>query len=119
MVEGKLPANLDALMPDFSKDKPMATRQASGKVLNALAAEVPSLIGGSADLAGSNGTTIAGEKIVSGGDFSGPQPGLRRARARHGRRWPTAWRCTAAFAPTWPRSSCSATTCARPSAWPR
>jgi transketolase len=71
MVERKLPANLDALMPDFTKEKPMATRQASGKILNALAAEVPSLIGGSADLAGSNGTTIAGSKVVSAGDFSG------------------------------------------------
>ncbi len=71
MVERKLPAELDALMPDFTKDKPMATRQASGKILNALAAAVPSLIGGSADLAGSNGTHLSGSKLVSGGDFSG------------------------------------------------
>ncbi|MEY4508946.1 MAG: hypothetical protein RLZZ450_1068 [Pseudomonadota bacterium] len=71
MVERKLPANLDALMPDFTKDKPMATRQASGKIINALAATVPSLIGGSADLAGSNSTSIAGSKVVSATDFSG------------------------------------------------
>jgi transketolase len=71
MVERTLPANLDALLPDFTKDKPMATRQASGKILNALAGAVPSLIGGSADLAGSNGTTITGSKTVSGSDFSG------------------------------------------------
>lgn len=71
MVEGQLPANLDALMPDFSKEKPAATRVASGKVINALAAEIPSLIGGSADLAGSNGTNIAGSKIVSSSDYSG------------------------------------------------
>ncbi len=71
MVARKLPADLDALMPDFTKDKPMATRQASGKILNALAAEVPSLIGGSADLAGSNGTNLSGSKVVSAGDFSG------------------------------------------------
>lgn len=71
MLERKLPANLDAIFPDFTKDKPMATRQASGKILNAIAAEVPSLIGGSADLAGSNGTTIAGSKLVSASDFSG------------------------------------------------
>jgi transketolase len=70
-VERKLPENLDALFPDFSKEKPMATRQASGKILNALAAEVPSLIGGSADLAGSNGTNITGTTLVSAGSFAG------------------------------------------------
>jgi transketolase len=71
MIDGKLPANLDALLPDFSGEKPMATRVASGKVINALAAAVPSLIGGSADLAGSNNTSIAGSKVVSGADASG------------------------------------------------
>ncbi|MDB4991140.1 MAG: transketolase, partial [Myxococcaceae bacterium] len=71
MVERKLPGNLDELFPDFTKEKPQATRQASGQILNALAAHIPSLIGGSADLAGSNGTTIKGEKVVSGADFSG------------------------------------------------
>jgi transketolase len=71
MVEGKLPQDLDALLPDLSAEKPMATRVASGKVLNALAKEVPSLIGGSADLAGSNNTSIAGAKTVSGADASG------------------------------------------------
>ncbi len=71
MIERKLPANLDALFPDFSKEKPMATRQASGKIINALAAEVPSLIGGSADLAGSNNTAISGSKTVAHGDFAG------------------------------------------------
>jgi transketolase len=71
MIERKLPADLDALFPDFTKEKPVATRQASGAILNALAKHVPSLIGGSADLAGSNGTTIKGEKVVSAEDFSG------------------------------------------------
>jgi transketolase len=71
MVDGKLPANLDALMPDFSKEKPSATRVASGKIINTLAAEIPSLIGGSADLAGSNNTNIAGSKVVSGADYGG------------------------------------------------
>jgi transketolase len=70
-VERKLPENLDALMPDFSREKPMATRQASGKVLNALAAAVPSLIGGSADLAGSNGTNITGNTLAAAGNFAG------------------------------------------------
>jgi transketolase len=71
MVERELPADLDALLPDFAQEKPMATRQASGKTLNALAAEVPALIGGSADLAGSNNTAIAGSKLVSAQDFGG------------------------------------------------
>ncbi|MET0340557.1 MAG: transketolase [Polyangiales bacterium] len=71
MIERKLPADLDAIFPDFTKDKPMATRQASGKIINALAASVPSLIGGSADLAGSNNTSIAGSKVVTASDFSG------------------------------------------------
>jgi transketolase len=66
-----LPADLDQLLPDLSAEKPMATRVASGKVINALAAAVPSLIGGSADLAGSNNTNIAGSKLVSGADASG------------------------------------------------
>jgi transketolase len=71
MVERKLPADLESLLPDFTADKPMATRQASGKVINAVAAAVPSLIGGSADLAGSNSTNISGSKLVQAGDFSG------------------------------------------------
>ena len=71
MVERKLPAELDALFPDFSKEKPLATRQASGQILNALAPHIPSLIGGSADLAGSNGTAIKGSPVVRAGDFSG------------------------------------------------
>jgi transketolase len=71
MVDGQLPADLDALLPDFSKEKPMATRQASGKVINALAAAVPSLIGGSADLAGSNGTSVSGAKPVDAGQYEG------------------------------------------------
>jgi transketolase len=70
-VDGQLPADLDALLPDFSKDKPMATRQASGKVINALASAMPSLIGGSADLAGSNGTSVSGAKAVDAGQFDG------------------------------------------------
>jgi transketolase len=49
----------------------MATRQASGKILNALAPRVPGLIGGSADLAGSNNTTLAGEANIEPGKFEG------------------------------------------------
>jgi transketolase len=51
----------DALLPVFEADaKGMATRAASGKVLNALAKEIPALMGGSADLAPSNKTWIDG-----------------------------------------------------------
>ncbi len=71
MLGRELPGALDSVFPDFRGDKPMATRQASGKVLNALAREVPSLIGGSADLAGSNATTLTGHGMVRGSDFSG------------------------------------------------
>lgn len=59
--EGRLP-ELDEVLPVFEADeKGIATRAASGKVLNALAPVMPELWGGSADLAGSNNTTMAGE----------------------------------------------------------
>src|SRR5699024_4985839 len=62
LVAGKLPADFEAVFPTFSpQDGKMATRAASGKVLNALADVMPELWGGSADLAGSNNTTMAGE----------------------------------------------------------
>ncbi|MDM8526301.1 transketolase [Desulfococcaceae bacterium HSG8] len=52
-------AGWDEVIPDFSgSEGPMATRAASGKVLNALAETIPYLIGGSADLAPSNKTLI-------------------------------------------------------------
>ena len=61
LVARKLPADLAAALPTFPADpKGVATRSASGTVLNALAAVLPELWGGSADLAGSNNTTMAG-----------------------------------------------------------
>ncbi|MDM8551909.1 transketolase [Desulfobacterales bacterium HSG2] len=58
-VNGTLKEGWDAALPDFSKiDGPLATRAASGKVLNALAENIPELMGGSADLAPSNKTII-------------------------------------------------------------
>jgi transketolase len=61
LVARKLPADLAAALPTFPADpKGIATRAASGKVLNALADLMPELWGGSADLAGSNNTTMAG-----------------------------------------------------------
>lgn len=61
MIDGKLPENLEQSLPVFEEGA-MATRAASGKVINAIAGLMPELWGGSADLAGSNNTTIDGVK---------------------------------------------------------
>ncbi len=71
MVERVLPSDLASLLPRLSGEKPMATRQASGRVINGLAEKVPSLIGGSADLAGSNNSAITGAASVARGKFVG------------------------------------------------
>jgi transketolase len=72
-LEGSLPDGWDADLPTFAPDdKPIATRVASGEALNAIAARVPWLIGGSADLAPSNNTTIKSE-----GSFSAADPAAR------------------------------------------
>ena len=73
MMAGKLPEDWDAEVPDFAElEKAEATRGSSGKVLQGLAARIPNLIGGSADLAGSNKTDIKG-----GGDLLPGNPGGR------------------------------------------
>ncbi|MFJ2399049.1 transketolase [Streptomyces sp. NPDC087843] len=54
----ELPAGWEEKLPAFETGKSVATRAASGKVLQALGAVIPELWGGSADLAGSNNTTI-------------------------------------------------------------
>ncbi len=60
-LRGELPDGWKSVLPEFPPDaKGMATRIASGKVINALAAKLPELIGGSADLAPSNKTWIDG-----------------------------------------------------------
>lgn len=61
-TRGELPADWDAGLIDLFKpgDKPIATREASGHVLNALAARLHALTGGSADLAPSTKTTLKG-----------------------------------------------------------
>ncbi|MGW4275402.1 transketolase [Streptomyces seoulensis] len=58
VARGELPAGWDEKIPVFETGKSVATRAASGKVLQALGEVVPELWGGSADLAGSNNTTI-------------------------------------------------------------
>ncbi|MET3114407.1 transketolase [Pedobacter sp. CG_S7] len=57
-LNGQLPEGWQAKLPTFEGDEEIATRQASGKVLNALAAYLPGLIGGSADLAPSTDTNL-------------------------------------------------------------
>jgi transketolase len=64
MMNGELPEGWETHLPNFKDAKPMATRVASGEVINALAPHLPMLIGGSADLGVSNNTDIKG-----GGDF--------------------------------------------------
>jgi len=72
-VAGELPAGWDADLPTFKpEDGPLATRVASGKVLNAIATHLPTLIGGSADLEPSCKTYLNGY-----GDFSADNPGGR------------------------------------------
>ncbi len=58
LESGKLPEGWTEKLPVFEPGSTMATRSASGKVINAIADELPELWGGSADLAGSNNTTI-------------------------------------------------------------
>jgi len=61
MKDRALPEGLEAALPTFPADaKGVATRAASGQVINAIAPVMPELWGGSADLAGSNNTTIKG-----------------------------------------------------------
>lgn len=60
VLTGDLPEGIEEALPVFPAGKEVSTRAASGKVINALAAVVPELWGGSADLAESNLTTIEG-----------------------------------------------------------
>ena len=60
LVKRELPANWESAIPVFEAGKDIATRAASGKVINAIAKVLPEYWGGSADLAESNNTTIEG-----------------------------------------------------------
>ena len=73
MQRRELPANWDANLPEFPADpKGIAGRDASGKVLNVLAQNIPWFLGGSADLGPSNKTTL---KFDGAGDFQADNPG--------------------------------------------
>ena len=75
MLRRELPEGWDRDLPDFPPDpKGLATRESSGQVLNAVARNVPWLIGGSADLAPSNKTRIA---VEGAGDLQRDTPGGR------------------------------------------
>ncbi len=72
VLTDELPAEWDADIPVFEPDaKGIASRSASGKVLNALAARIPELVGGSADLAPSNNTHLADGLSVSARNMGG------------------------------------------------
>jgi transketolase len=70
-MSGALPAGWDAELPAFDPAKPVATRNASGTVINAIAPHLPALAGGAADLASSTKTLINGESDVNKGAFEG------------------------------------------------
>ncbi len=71
ILDGTLPAGWGDALPDFPAPGSMATRAASGKVLDVIVPRLPAIMGGSADLAPSNNTRAAGQKHVERGDFSG------------------------------------------------
>lgn len=68
---GELPKGWDSTMPKFDNGKGVATRAASGKVMNALAKTLPNFLGGSADLAPSNKTILEGFGDAQPGDPAG------------------------------------------------
>lgn len=70
-LEGRLPDLWRDALPSFTVGEEMATRQASGKVLDAIAPQVTSLIGGSADLTPSNNTRFKGVEDLSPAKYSG------------------------------------------------
>lgn len=74
LLSKTLPQNWDTSLPVFEAGKDIATRAASGKVINAIAKVLPEFWGGSADLAESNNTTIEG-----GGSFLPETSGLAGA----------------------------------------
>lgn len=69
---GELPAGWDADLPVFGDEKDIATRNAGGNALNAIAKHVPTMIGGDADLAGSTKT------LIKGADNTGPNRAAER-----------------------------------------
>jgi transketolase len=71
MMSGELPKDWEEQLPSFEDAKPVATRVASGQVINALAPHLPMLIGGSADLGVSNNTDIKDSGSFEAGTYDG------------------------------------------------
>mgnify|MGYP001240444402 FL=1 len=69
-MKGELPDNWDSALPTYTDEK-LATRAASGEALQALSASIPSLFGGSADLASSNKTLIKEETDFQRDNYQG------------------------------------------------
>ena len=67
LMRGALPTGWDRDIPTFSAGKAVATRNASGDVLNAIAKHLPTFVGGDADLAGSTKTLIKGAEDTAHG----------------------------------------------------
>ncbi len=71
-ISRKLPESWDDILPVFETDaKGMATRKASGKVLDEITKHIPAMLGGSADLSGSNLTKAQSASILQPGAYSG------------------------------------------------
>jgi transketolase len=80
----KLPADWEKALPAFEPGSSVATRKASGEVLNALAPVLPELWGGSADLAESNNTTMKGAPSFIPEEYQTKEfPGNRYGRTLH------------------------------------
>jgi transketolase len=71
VVRGDLPDGWDSNLPVFTGAKPIATRAASGAVLDAISPQIPMLLGGSADLTPSNNTLPKGVRDLTREDFTG------------------------------------------------
>ena len=76
LIKGELPVTLDKILGDeklkFFQTKPkMATRQCSSSVINIVSDTLPELIGGSADLSGSNNTKTENSKVITSKNFTG------------------------------------------------
>ncbi|MCP4423057.1 MAG: transketolase [Chloroflexi bacterium] len=69
-MTGELPENWDATMPEFD-GKPLASRAASGKTLAAIIGNNPDMLGGSADLTGSNKTNFPGATDIQKDNYGG------------------------------------------------
>ncbi len=71
-IEREVPLHIEDLLPQFESDQGgMATRKASGTVLNSLADDIPNMIGGSADLTGSNKTELENQGVMSADNYLG------------------------------------------------